>query len=202
MSYQVCLFLSLQSDKEKFRRSFAGATIHDMFNLLTVLVLLPLELIFNYLERFSGALVAPLSKHSNSTGGKEPELLGAITKALVDAIIQIDKRVLDSIASNASYEAGSLVKRVCKSEFNETTTIDVKCSFLFARVDWPDWLIGAILLVVSLVLLSSCLIGMVKILSSIFKGPVAVIIQKVVNSDLPGIFRYFTGFIVISVYKY
>jgi sodium-dependent phosphate cotransporter len=190
----------IKSDKEKFRKSFAGATIHDMFNLLSVLVLLPLELIFNYLERVSGALVAPLSAHSNSTRGKEPELLGAITKALVDAVIQIDKRVLDSMSSNASYEADSLIKRVCKVQINETVVAHKKCPFLFAQVDWPDWVIGSILLVVSLVLLSSCLIGMVKILSSIFKGPVAHIIQKVVNSDLPGVFRYFTGFIVISVF--
>lgn len=179
-----------------------------MFNLLTVLIMLPLELSCQYLERFSGVLVAPLkATKGNSTGGKEPELLGAITKVLVDAIIQIDKRVLDSIASNASFEADSLIKRVChNNKFNENSTtmnntIDTKCSFLFANVDWADWVIGLILLLVSLLLLSSCLVGMVKILSSIFTGPVSLIIQKVVNSDLPGVFKYFTGFIVISVSK-
>lgn len=31
--------------KEDFRRAFAGATIHDFFNWLSVLVLLPLEVI-------------------------------------------------------------------------------------------------------------------------------------------------------------
>lgn len=183
-----------------------------MFNLLSVIVLLPLELSTRYLERFSGVLVAPLSATSNSTSdgsGKEPELLGAITKVLVDAIIQIDKRILDAIASNASFEADSLIKRVCikhPSETNNnsnntmnTTKIDTKCSFLFAQVDWADWVVGCILLVVSLVLLSSCLIGMVKILSSVFTGPVAKIIQKAVNSDLPGVFKYFTGFVVILV---
>lgn len=185
--------------------SFAGATVHDMFNLLTVLIMLPLELSCQYLERFSGVLVAPLkATKGNSTGGKEPELLGAITKVLVDAIIQIDKRVLDSIASNASYEADSLIKRVCQNKLNENSTttnntVDTKCSFLFANVDWADWVIGLILLLVSLLLLSSCLVGMVKILSAIFTGRVSLIIQKVVNSDLPGVFKYFTGFIVISV---
>lgn len=178
-----------------------------MFNLLTVIILLPLELAFQYLERFSGVLVAPLkATKGNSTDGKEPELLGAITKVLVDAIIQIDKRVLESIASNASYETDSLIKRVCQKKLNEnkTATInatDTKCSFLFANVDWADWVIGLILLLVSLLLLSSCLVGMVKILSSIFNGPVSLIIQKIVNSDLPGVFKYFTGFIVISVSK-
>ena len=30
-------------DRREFRRAFAGATVHDMFNWLTVLVLLPIE---------------------------------------------------------------------------------------------------------------------------------------------------------------
>lgn len=31
------------TDKDDFRRAFAGATVHDVFNWLTVLVLLPIE---------------------------------------------------------------------------------------------------------------------------------------------------------------
>jgi sodium-dependent phosphate cotransporter len=31
------------TNAQEFRRAFAGATVHDMFNWLTVLVLLPLE---------------------------------------------------------------------------------------------------------------------------------------------------------------
>jgi len=30
-------------DRAQFRRAFAGATVHDMFNWLTVIILLPLE---------------------------------------------------------------------------------------------------------------------------------------------------------------
>lgn len=33
------------SNKGDFRRAFAGATVHDMFNWITVLVLLPLEVV-------------------------------------------------------------------------------------------------------------------------------------------------------------
>lgn len=203
---QVIIFYYLfQADKEKFRLSFAGATVHDMFNFLTVMVLLPIEILFKYLERFSGALVKPLSSNRNSTSSKEPELLGAISKKLVDVIIQIDKSVLDAIASNSSFKANSLVKRKCQNlptngrNNHNISATETKCTFLFAYVDWADWVIGIILLSVSLILLSTCLIGMVKILSSIFNGPVARIIQKVVNSDLPGVFKYFTGLFVIMV---
>jgi solute carrier family 34 (sodium-dependent phosphate cotransporter) len=44
------------SRREEFRRAFAGATIHDFFNLLTVLLLFPLELRFHILRRAAGAL--------------------------------------------------------------------------------------------------------------------------------------------------
>ncbi|HVS61918.1 MAG TPA: Na/Pi symporter [Thermoanaerobaculia bacterium] len=36
--------------KEEFRRAFAGATLHDFFNWLTVLVLLPLEIVTGFLQ--------------------------------------------------------------------------------------------------------------------------------------------------------
>ncbi len=41
---------------EEFRRAFAGATVHDFFNWLTVLILLPLEIAFGYLEWIAGHL--------------------------------------------------------------------------------------------------------------------------------------------------
>lgn len=37
--------------REEFRRAFAGATLHDFFNLLTVVILFPLELYFHVLRR-------------------------------------------------------------------------------------------------------------------------------------------------------
>lgn len=41
---------------EEFRRAFAGATLHDFFNLLTVVILLPIELTFHVLRRSAEAL--------------------------------------------------------------------------------------------------------------------------------------------------
>jgi len=35
--------LAQSGDRDQFRRAFAGATVHDMFNWMAVLVLLPLE---------------------------------------------------------------------------------------------------------------------------------------------------------------
>ena len=35
--------MAQSGDRNEFRRAFAGATVHDMFNWLAVIVLLPLE---------------------------------------------------------------------------------------------------------------------------------------------------------------
>ncbi|SDH27170.1 solute carrier family 34 (sodium-dependent phosphate cotransporter) [Vibrio xiamenensis] len=46
--------------KEEFKRAFASATVHDFFNLLAVLIFLPLEMMFGILEKISHWLVSPL----------------------------------------------------------------------------------------------------------------------------------------------
>ena len=52
----------------EFRRAFAGALIHDMFNLLTVAVLLPLEIATGFLQKLALLLVEPL--RNLGTGGQ------------------------------------------------------------------------------------------------------------------------------------
>ena len=46
--------------KDEFKRAFASATIHDFFNLLAVIIFLPLEMMFGLLEKISHWLVSPM----------------------------------------------------------------------------------------------------------------------------------------------
>lgn len=72
-------------NKNQFRRAFGGATVHDMFNWLSVLVLLPLELATHYLQIVSGKIVKPIS----SAEDFEIELLKAITDPFTKWVIQV-----------------------------------------------------------------------------------------------------------------
>lgn len=45
------------ANRDEFRRAFAGATVHDMFNFLTVIIILPLEYFTGVLEVVSEATV-------------------------------------------------------------------------------------------------------------------------------------------------
>ena len=56
----------------EFRRAFAGATVHDLFNLLTVLILFPLELATGYLQKSAEYLVALLPLQNAGGGFKSP----------------------------------------------------------------------------------------------------------------------------------
>jgi sodium-dependent phosphate cotransporter len=48
--------LTAVNRREEFKRSFAGATMHDFFNVMVVLLLFPLEQATRFLERSAGAL--------------------------------------------------------------------------------------------------------------------------------------------------
>jgi sodium-dependent phosphate cotransporter len=69
----------------EFRRAFAAATIHDFFNLLSVVIFLPLELVFGFMEKASAFLVR-FFVMEGSTGLTGLNFIGALTKPLVTAI--------------------------------------------------------------------------------------------------------------------
>ena len=60
-----------------------------------------------------------------------------------------------------------------------------------------DLFLGLILMAVSLTLLCSCLVLVVKILNSSLKGPVSQVAHKIINKDFPGRCSYFTGYLAI-----
>ncbi|XP_074129140.1 sodium-dependent phosphate transport protein 2B-like [Sminthopsis crassicaudata] len=103
-------------DRDEFRRAFAGATVHDFFNWLSVLVLLPLEVATDYLLSVSRIVINYF--HINS-GEDAPDLLKVITKPLTKLIIQLDKKVIFEIAAgNEAAKIKSLVKIWCKTSKN------------------------------------------------------------------------------------
>ena len=62
-----------------------------------------------------------------------------------------------------------------------------------------DEAVGAILLVLSLLILCVCLVLIVKLLHSLLKGTIAKVIRKIVNADFPGPLRFFTGYVAIII---
>lgn len=75
--------------EHEFRRAFAGATVHDFFNLMAVCLFLPLEIMFGLLEKISAWIVAPLSNSSANTGNVGFDFMKPITKPITDLSTQL-----------------------------------------------------------------------------------------------------------------
>ncbi|XP_027945225.1 sodium-dependent phosphate transport protein 2B [Eumetopias jubatus] len=217
-------------DRNEFRRAFAGATVHDFFNWLSVLVLLPLEAATHYLEILTDLVVETFNFRN---GEDAPALLKVITDPLTKLIIQLDKKVINEIAMNdEAAKNKSLIKIWCKTSTNVTQmnvtvpspenctspslcwsdglytwTIKnvtskeniAKCQHIFVNSNLPDLVVGIILLLVSLLVLCGCLIMIVKLLGSVLRGQVAVVIKKTLNTDFPFPFAWLTGYLAILV---
>ena len=117
-----CLIVSFVS-REEFKRAFAAATVHDMFNWLTVILLVVVEKISGYLELVSGIIVDGLLR-SNTNGGKTPDFLKVLTTPFTKSVIQLDKKVLQGWAAN-------------DPDFENVTTVLAtqcagNCSYLFS----------------------------------------------------------------------
>ncbi|KAM9603408.1 sodium-dependent phosphate transport protein 2A isoform 5-T5 [Morphnus guianensis] len=210
-------------DRSEFKRAFAGATVHDCFNWLSVLVLLPLEVVSGYLHHVTHLVVATFNIRS---GKDAPDLLKIITEPFTKLIIQLDKSVITGIAmGDESLRNRSLIRVWCGPTPPQTAAVEIgpppnctapghcstkvieslhnvtrqKCEHLFTDTPLPDLAVGLVLLAGSLIVLCTCLILLVKLLNSLLKGQVAKAIQKVINTDLPHPLSWLTGYFAMVV---
>ncbi|XP_078572297.1 sodium-dependent phosphate transport protein 2B-like [Branchiostoma floridae x Branchiostoma japonicum] len=172
--------LAHSGDRDEFRRAFAGATVHDMFNWLSVIVLLPLEVISGYLFHLTAAIINSYNLETNKDA--EVEILKVITKPFTDLIIKIDKKVITKIAQGDP-NPGSLLK---------------KGNYLFANTGLSESELGVVILILALIILCVCLVLIVKLLHSMLRGRVAYWTKKVINAEFPGKASFLTGYLAIA----
>ena len=70
---------------EEFKRAFAAATIHDFFNLMSVLIFLPLEIMFGVLHK-TGAMLANLMIGGDSMSMKGFNFIKPLVKPPIKAL--------------------------------------------------------------------------------------------------------------------
>ena len=74
------------------------------------------------------------------------------------------------------------------------------CAYLFHYWNLSDVTVGVILIVFSILLLCAALIGMVKFLTSLLQGAMAVVVRKVINPKFDNaIGNYFYGYLNIII---
>jgi len=198
----IIVALTQAGDREQFRKAFACANVHDMFNWLSAFILVINESLTGYLENLTGMMVANVGS-TNSTEVKNPDFLKALTKPFTKVLVQLDKDVLKGWAQNSpEYENTSTVLKIgC----HQHAPGGPSCKYLFAHlgiegVNIGETYIGIILLAISLCMLCGCLIGMVKTLNSLLGTKVKGIIENVINADIPirGL-GWLTGYLAMIV---
>lgn len=185
--------LTQASDRECFKRAFAAATVHDMFNWLSVILLMAIEMPTGFMEDITGFLVDQMPLGSDI---QNPDLLKPLTRPFTESIVQLDSNVL------LGWSLGD-------PNFNNVTTLLLTncsgspCMFLLSHfgedgLDWGDTFIGLILLTFSLLLLCVCLMALMKVLNAVLGPKMAEVIQKTINADIPYC-PWLTGYIAMLI---
>ena len=177
-------------DGDQLERAFAGATVHDMFNFLTVAVFFPIELITGYLRRLTALCVRNFSTRD---GEKWVGPVKAWVSPLTKKVIIANKKVVKGVA--AGQTCSDFYPIVCEDD--DAPTYDtcsqvglISCDkstnacpafFQATATKRDDQISGITCFIIGLVILFICLFVMVYMLQKMLLGTSTRIIYKATN---------------------
>jgi sodium-dependent phosphate cotransporter len=177
-------------DGDQLERAFAGATVHDMFNFLSVAILFPVEVAFGYLHH----LTVAMTKNVNVSDGDSWEgPIKKIVAPLGNKIIISNKDIITGVAKGQTCsdfypinctDPGNPTKKTCSQVGLigcDKKTGECPAFFDANASAGDDKLSGAVAFIISLAMLISCLIGLVWILRKMLLGMSTRIIYKSTN---------------------
>ena len=177
-------------DGDQLERAFAGATVHDMFNFMTVAIFFPLEIISGYLFWLTSACV---KNFETKDGEKWEGPIKKIVAPLGDLMIIANKKVPDGVAQGE--DCNSFYPINCTNPDDPTySTCDqvglIGCNkdgdwcpvfFQATATRGDDQMSGFVCFFLGLVILFFCLYGLVKVLQRMLLGMSTRIIYKATN---------------------
>lgn len=181
---------------DQFERAFAGATVHDMFNFLSVAILLPTELVTGYLARLTGALV------KNIETGQDQAWEGPVKKyvaPLSERIIRYNRNLISAVAQGTGSckygdgfypivcEPGTPTAKTCSQVgLISCSSRTNKCPAFFQATAsaHDDRVSGGVMFFFALCILFICLIAFIAVLQRLLLGISTRIIFKA--TDLNG----------------
>lgn len=178
-------------DGDELERAFAGATVHDMFNFLSVATLFPIEVITHYLFYLSRALVGGGDEAREGQGEKWTGPLKRIVGPLTKAIIVPNKKVPKAIAKGG--DCDSYYPVTCEGNITDYDHCVKKGSVGLISCDkkqgcpaffqngasrQQDVISGIVCFVLGLAILVVCLIGLVTVLQKMLMGLSTRVLHK------------------------
>eukprot|EP00559_Dactyliosolen_fragilissimus_P004585 CAMPEP_0184857128 /NCGR_PEP_ID=MMETSP0580-20130426/2291_1 /TAXON_ID=1118495 /ORGANISM="Dactyliosolen fragilissimus" /LENGTH=569 /DNA_ID=CAMNT_0027352541 /DNA_START=45 /DNA_END=1754 /DNA_ORIENTATION=- len=178
-------------DGDQLERAFAGATVHDMFNFLSVAILFPIELVTHYLYAFTKVMLPDsMGEKGDKWEGPLKKIVSPLGKRIIHANKDVTKEISQKKKVCADYypvycEGGIETKKTCTKVGLIKCDGDLGCPAFFAdgATEEDDKVSGGVCLFLSLVLLIICLIGLITILQKMLLGMSTRIINKAVNMN-------------------
>jgi sodium-dependent phosphate cotransporter len=183
-------------DPDQLERAFGGAVVHDIYNYLSVVIMLPLELATGFLRHLSGAMV----KNAESNEGSDQSTWAGPIKKYVspigERVIKSNSKLIVAVGdgSGTCTEGGGFYPILC--EPGEPTYAKCKqvgliscrketgrCPIFFqpdATVK-DDQISGGVVMVLSIGMLFICLLFLVYVLNRLLMGLSIRIIYKATN---------------------
>lgn len=149
-------------NREEFQRAFAGATVHDFFNILSVMVLLPLEVMFGVIEKLSAWLTS-IFVGGTATTFKAP--LKVILKPVVNAFLQVDKAKIKASALGKTVD-GSIIK-----------------GGFFSNTGFSDQAVGTAVLFVAALVTVIALLAIVRLMKRVVGGKAGQIVNQALEKN-------------------
>lgn len=112
-------------DKKNFGIAITAGIVHDMYNILSVVFLLPFELLTGFLEKSSLWLLELIGTNKNRPDVGELQFLSFLVQPVVKWIVYIDEYKLHSVNPNTPLNSTeSIIKRCCDTNSTTNYTID------------------------------------------------------------------------------
>ena len=180
-------------DDLQYERAFAGATLHDMFNLMSVAVLFPLEVMTGYLNALSGAIV----ENSDVKDGKKwrspiKKIVSPVGKRIIISNRRVPKYVAGGHKDCQDFypnqcKDGTPTYKSCGGHFGliACSKRDDFCPLFFSKDATlkDDRVSGGVVFLLSLLLLFASLIGIVTILQKLFVGMSSRVVYAVTKAN-------------------
>lgn len=191
-------------DGDELERAFAGATVHDMFNFLTVALLFPVELVTTYLYSLSKAMLPSDVKDGDKWEGPVKKLVAPLGGLIIKANKDVTKLVakganctetgpfypVNCVGGEVSYKACVPPKGGCEDGVDCPRVGLITCDkdsgrcpafFQDKASRREDEISGAVVFVLALLILIICLVGLVTCLQKMLLGVSTRIIYKATN---------------------
>jgi len=178
-------------DGDQLERAFAGATVHDMFNFLSVGIMLPLEVATGYLHHLTSAMTKS-AKPKDDEDWEGP--IKKLVSPLGDKVIKANKKVTSGIALDSTKSCSDFYPMNCDPAIDPPTYTScggkfglISCdkdsnecpAFFVADASAEDDKVsGGVVFFIGIVILFICLLGLVYILQKLLLGMSTRIIYK------------------------